>query len=366
VLTPDGTLNRVRRSIVLGTLKEIPTRRQARALVDARLYEINQGLHRPRPSILFREFVSSLWEPTILPTLKFSTQRNYQHLTRRHLLPVFGDRPLSDIERVHVQGFVTNKVVRQKLSWKTALHLRNLLSKILGTAVEWGYLQGNAARGVKLPPRERRRPQYFLTQDQVGRLLQELKEPLRTLVLTAVLTGLRIGELLALRWCNVDFDRKVIRVREAVYEGHFSTPKTQSSQRDVPMGPLLQQTLCQHRTRTKTLPVDALVFASRSGSPFRPGNLLRRHLRPSCEVAGLPPISWHAFRHTHATLLSDLGEPLKTAQAQLGHASFTTTAEIYAHAVPASQRAAVEKLEQAVLGSELVPYGPKFASATVH
>ena len=111
-----------------------------------------------------------------------------------------------------------------------------------------GYLQSNVARGLKLPPRERRPPRYFLTQDQVVRLLQELEEPLHTLVLTAVLTGLRIGELLALRWCNVDFDRKVIRVREAVYEGHFSTPKTQSGQCDLPMGPLLQQALCRHRT----------------------------------------------------------------------------------------------------------------------
>jgi Phage integrase, N-terminal SAM-like domain len=106
VLAPDGTLNRVRRSVVLGTLKEIPTRRHARILVDARLCEINRGLHRPRSCILFGEFISSLWVPTILPTLEFSTRRNYQHLTRRHLLPVFGDQPLSDIERVQVQGFV--------------------------------------------------------------------------------------------------------------------------------------------------------------------------------------------------------------------------------------------------------------------
>jgi integrase len=257
-------------------------------------------------------------------------------------------------------------VVRQEFSWKTALHLRNLLSKILGTAVEWGYLQSNVARGLELPPRERRRPRYFLTQDQVVRLLQALEEPLHTLVLTAVLTGLRIGELLALRWCNVDFDRKVIRVREAVYEGHFSTPKTQSGQRDLPMGPLLQQALCRHRARLKTPSLDALVFASRGGSAFRPGNLLRRHLRPACEEAGLPPISWHAFCRTPATLLSDLGEQLKTAQAQLGHASFTTTAEIYAHAVPASQRAAAEKLEQAVLSSQLDPNGSQLAALRVH
>jgi len=124
------------------------------------------------------------------------------------------------------------------------------------------------------------------------------------------------------------------------------------------VGPALEQTLCQHAARSRTSD-NSLVFPSRDGTYQRPGNLHKRCLLPACAKAELSRVSWHAFRRTHATLLSDMGEPLKTAQAQLGHASLSTTAEIYAQAVPASQRAAVERLEKAV-GLLVDPSGPKW------
>ena len=213
------------------------------------------------------------------------------------------------------------------------------------------------ATGAKLPPRPLRGRLRFLTTDEVSRLLRALDEPGRTLVLMAVLTGMRIGELLALRWKNVDFERKIIRVCEAVSEGHNSTPKTQGGNRDIPFGPSLEQALRNHLGCRGTSD-DSLVFPSRNGTHLRPGNLHKRCLLPACAKAELRCFSWHDFRRTHATLLSDMGEPLKTAQAQLGHASISTTAEIYAQAVPASQRAAVERLEKAV-GFLVDPNGPK-------
>lgn len=322
VLAADGTLKSIRRSEIIGTLADFPTRRQARALLESRLHNVNHTLQKPQSSMLFRDFVCSQWEPAILPTLKFATQRNYRHLVRRHLFPVFGDQPLCDIKRQHIQGFVTEKMIWQKFSWKTSLHLRNLVSKIFTTAVDWEYVPANPASGVKLPPRPLRQPLRFLTVEEVTRLLEALEEPGRTLVLTAVLTGMRVGELLALRWRNVDFEHKVIRVREAVYEGHNSTPKTQGGIRDVPVGPALDRALRQHSARSQTSD-DSLVFPSRNGTYLRPGNLHKRHLLPACAKAKLPRFSWHEFRRTHATLLSDMGEPLKTAQAQLGHASLS-------------------------------------------
>jgi len=205
--------------------------------------------------------------------------------------------------------------------------------------------------------RQRRRKTIVLTREQLATLLQVLQEPVKTLAITAAMTGLRIGEVLALRWKNVDLEKNVIQVREAVYEGNLSSPKSKSSIRDIPMGPSLQRLLSECR---KAAPADAFVFASRNGTPLDSHNLLGRVLKPACKRAGLPSISWHSFRHTHATLLSDLGESLKTAQAQLGHARLSTTAEIYTHVVPASQRAAVEKLERAIW-PQLDPNGPKLA-----
>ena len=114
VLGSDGRLQRIRRSIVLGALASIPTRRRAQALLDAKLCDLNAGRHQPQSAMRFDRFIEDVWRPTILPTMKFSTQKLYPHLLRRHLLPVFGDRPLCDIRRVDIQRFVTEKITRQE------------------------------------------------------------------------------------------------------------------------------------------------------------------------------------------------------------------------------------------------------------
>jgi integrase len=169
------------------------------------------------------------------------------------------------------------------------------------------------------------------------------------------MTGPRIGEVLALSWKNVNFEKNLIHVREAVYAGNLSFPKSKSTIRDIPMGPLLRRCLSERRNAAAA---HEFVFASRNGTPLDSHNLLSRVLKPACKRAGLPSISWHSFRHTHATLLSDLDESLKTAQAQLGYARLSTAAEIYTHVVPASQRAAVERLER-VVWPQLEPNRPR-------
>jgi integrase len=114
------------------------------------------------------------------------------------------------------------------------------------------------------------------------------------LAITVAMTSLRVGEVLALRWKNVDFEKSLIRVREAVYEGNLSSPKSKSSIRDIPIGPTLKRALLERRNGA---PADIFVFASRNGTPLDSHNLLGRVLEPACKRAGLPLISWHSFRH---------------------------------------------------------------------
>ena len=246
-----------------------------------RLLELNQafenvvrGLERMEKLRLFNK-EDLRYTRAEIESARADTQRSYRHLIRRHLIPFFGDHPLCEIKRQHVQGFVTDKMTRQKFSWKTTMHVRNLLGKILSTAVDWEYLPVNPVRGVKLPARPLREDRRFLTIDEVTRLLKALDGPAYTLILSAVLTGMRIGELLALRWKNVDFERKVIRVREAVFEGHVSTPKTRSGLRDIPIGPALEHALREHNARSR-IADDSLVFPARHGTYQRPGNLYKR------------------------------------------------------------------------------------------
>ncbi len=357
VLLPDGSLGRIRRSEVLGLVREIPTKRQALALLEEHLRSVNQGTHKPSSVLTFRQFALEKWEPSLLPTFKHSTQRDYRSLLRRHLLPAFGHERLCDIERADVQLFLTEK--GKHFATSSVHHLRVLLSRILGVAMEWGYLHENTARGTKLARRTRTRERPFLTAEQARRLIAVLSGVIKTLASVALLTGLRRCELFGLRWKHLDFDRRVIRVRESLYEGKFTLPKTKSSVRDIPMSNGLCALLVEHRRTVATTQPDELVFANECGLPLNPQRLLREALYPACDRLGLPRIGWHAFRHTHATLLSDGGEPLKLAQAQLGHSDLATTLQVYTHVVPESQRRAVAKLDRL-----LDPNGPNFTAGS--
>ena len=180
----------------------------------------------------------------------------------------------------------------------------------------------------------------FTTRD----LLDALPEPSRSLAWLLALTGLRLGELLAMRWQNVDLEHGTMRVTEAVYEGHFDVPKTQRSRRSVPLSAMAIQILTAHKPAVAN--PEALVFATRTGTPFDRHNLSTKQLKPTCKKLGLVGIGWHWLRHANATLLDAVGTPLGTLQALLGHSSSEITREVYLHSIPADARAAVGKVEE--------------------
>lgn len=343
VMLLSGEVVRANRSLVLGTVTDIPTRRVAQRLAEERLRVINHGGYQPQTALTFREFVKTQWEPNLFSTFKYSTQRGYAYLLRKYLVPFFGNWRLSDVTRPMVQAFVAQ--LGRHLAPKSVCLAKNLLSKVFSTAVEWGYVHDNPVAGVRLPTRQVQREGIALTPGQVRQLLAELAEPYASMVLVAVLTGLRRGELFALRWGAVDFERKAIHVRESVYEGHFSTPKTRSSVRTLPMGEALERVLL--RLRTTDVAAGALVFRSRRGTALRPNNMLKRVIHPACARAGLPKVGWHDLRHTSATLLHEQ-EPLRVAQAILGHSDLQTTLG-YTHVLPGWQRKAMERLERGIL-----------------
>lgn len=343
VMLPSGQIARVNRSEILGSLVDIPTRRNAQRLVESRLRPINQGIYRPKTTLTFREFVESQWKSSLFPTFKRSTIRGYEFLLRKYVMPVFGNCGLPDINRQMIQGFVAQ--MSKNLAPKSVALAKNCLSKVLSTAVEWGYIQANPATGVRLPTLTIQQERIALTPEQLRQLVAELVEPYKSMVLIATLTGLRRGELFALRWGVLDFERKVIRVREAVYEGHFSTPKTRSSIRSIAMSEVLAEMFTNLRPKDAT--ANDLVFVSRVGTPLRSENILKRIIHPACERLKLPRVGWHTLRHTSATLLHE-HEPLRVAQAILGHSNLQTTLG-YTHVLPGWQRDAMKRLEDVVL-----------------
>jgi len=304
---------------------------------------INQGLHRPQATMMFADFVRIEWKPNAELALKRSSVRYYSYELEKRVFPALGSVALCDLSRGQIEACLSN--LRQKgYAVSTLRGVRATFSTVLQAAVVRGYLERNPAHGIRIREADTKPPHRFYSSTQVRQLLAELEGPCRTVVLVAVLAGLRIGEILALRWKRVDLLQKTIEVAETFSDGQFGSPKTRSSKRVIPMSSYLCDVLKSHRTGALYKAPDDLVFCTPKGTPLNPKNLYNRELAPACDRIKQPRVSWHSFRHTHGTLLGDVGGTLKTAQALLGHSDLETTLNIYTHAIPDSQREAVERV----------------------
>jgi len=356
VIREDGTLHRTQPTVVLGALSEL-SRREARSLLQRRVSEINQGRHRARPMMTFEKFSIEHWEAGALLALKPSSSRIYKFNLDSYIIPAIGAHRLCDVNRATIQQLLIS--MRSKGYAGSTLHsIRVTVAKVLQTAVDNGFLERNPAHGIKIGERESTKQRAILEPPLVKQLLAELSEPCRVIVLTAVLTGLRIGEILALRWSRLDFVHRSIEVSETYSDGKFGSPKTRSSRRVIPMSQTLCEALKTHRASCINSGPQDLVYSTTKGTPLSPKNLYNRALAPACDKLNLPRVSWHSFRHGNATLLGEVGESVKTAQAILGHSDIETTLNTYMHAIPDSQRRAVERV-----AGVLFPDVPKLAEA---
>jgi integrase len=356
VLQPDGSVKRILRAETLGPVG-IVSHQQARSILQDRLKSASQGQSRPQRLITLADFVRMEWRPNAALALKRSTVQYYDHQLKRHILPAFGSYSISELNRGEIETVLS--ILRQKGHASGTLRgVRATFSTVLQTAVERGYVERNIAHGIRIRSTGIRIQRRFYSPAQVQQLLPELQEPCRTVVQVAVLTGLRIGEILALRWKRIDLLRGTLEVAETFSDGQFGPPKTLSSHRVIPISSALQSVLNAHRYgRTEALP-DNLVFTTRKGTPLSAKNLYNRELAPACDRIKQPRVSWHSFRHTHATLLTEVGESIKTTQSLLGHSDLGTTLNTYSHVIPASQRRAVERVSE-VLFSSVLKLGEK-------
>ena len=343
-IAEGGSRIRMQRSVVLGPVSELG-KREAQRLLSERLAEINQGRHKPEVDIAFERFVLERFEPNIYPTLRFSTVRNYRWLLRRYLLPVLGAMRLPEIGPAEVQMLLSK--VSKRIAPRTVLSLRHRLQKIFAEAKRWGYIHLNPVEGARVPALTDVRERLALTPQQARKLLGELSEPFRTMVLLALLSGLRRGELFGLRWKRVDFVEGSVLVAESNYLGHSSAPKTRASRRKVFVDRVVLDSLS--RIRPAVANPDDLVFHSGRGTPFNPENVRNRVLHPACDRAGIPRVGWHTFRYTYATWADPTGESIKALQAQLGHTDSRLTLSVYTQPQPVAQRQLALKISRVLL-----------------
>jgi len=354
IIRNDGTIAAIHRAVTLGSFAK---KKDAQRTAEAHLRSLNCGTFQPQAVMTFREFWDLYVVTQVLPMLKFSTQRLYSCLARKHLIPAFGNRRLNEIPRVQVQQFITLKK-QAGLSVQTLAHLRNLLSKIFSTAMSWGWLQDNSARGVKLPPREPVRERRVLNPSEIEKLVPALADPVRTILLVALLADLRIGEVLALEVEDADLVNGRLHVRRDVYCGHLGSTKTPKSERRVPLGPLLMSAI--RRWVGKRPGPSNWLFPSEAGTPFHDANLLHRNLWPVCDTLGIRRFTWHVLRRTFLTTGGNTGQPLPVMASLAGHSSIETTMR-YILPNEAVQRKTVREIEK-VLCSNVLKNEPSEAT----
>ena len=271
---------------------------------------------------------------------KPSVVRSYESALRLRVLPELGARRVTDIERADLQALIDRMVV----DGHGASTIRNALlpvRAIYRRALVRGDVAVNPTTGLELPAVRGTRDRVA-SPDEAKQLLAALERD-RALWATAMFAGLRRGELRALTWDAVDFDRGVIRVATSWdRKAGPVAPKSRAGRRTVPMASALRVHLAEHRLQTgRTF---GLVFGRTAELPFDPSTITDR-ARKAWSRAELPPIGLHECRHTFASLMIAAGVNAKALATYMGHASVTITFDLYGHLMPGNEEEAAERLD---------------------
>lgn len=338
------------------------TKKEAQRHLTSVLGDLDRGIFAEPSKETLNSYLDRWLSTAAAPRVRPRTLTDYQELMDCHVRPVLGQRVLSSITPLDVQGVYT-RMLERGLSPRRVRYVHAVLSSALKQAVKWQLLQRNPADFVDLP-RQKRTEMHAMSTDEVAQFLNAAKQDKwHALFLLAVTSGMRPGEYLGLQWKDLNFDNGTIEVRRSLTRNKgkwsFDEPKTAKSRRKIKLTPTVVQALRTHRSRQAAERLKAgvryqdfdLVFASANGQPLDRHNLVSRHFKPLLKAAGLPEaIRLYDLRHTCATLLLAASVHPKMVSEMLGHASIQLTLDTYSHVLPDMQQGAVDKMEDMLFG----------------
>lgn len=304
---------------------------------------------------VFEQFALKWFEEYVVPNNKYSEQRMKKYVLSGALIPFFGKIPVSRITGRHIEQYKAQRL-KDGLTNKTIKNHMAVLSKCLVTAYEWLELESKPPkmRWPKCPP-----PQTdYLSADECELLLSHAGSVVAEMMLMALRTGMRQGELKGLQWSSIDWQNMNVTVRHSRCDRARSIVSPKSNRvRHIPLDADVYELLFRRRRST------GYVFTDAHGEPFNHRGLSYQ-MEKVCEKAGLRRITWHVLRHTFASHLAMKGVPLHIVQALLGHSTITMTMR-YTHVAPSAMRSAIDALNpRRLINSDLgQPVGNRWAEA---
>jgi len=341
------------------------TKREAETGMAHWLVEIERGTAVATSRMTIAEYMAFWLDTSARHRVRGTTLESYEQKVRLYITPALGTVPLQRLNPAQVQASYNALLTgdegrsRAKVSARTVRYVHAILHRALKEALALGLVSRNVTEAVA-PPKSTRPPIKSWDVADVQRFLAAAATDTYSPVwLIALHTGMRRGELLGLRWQDVDLAASVLHVRQGLVfvrsELRMSEPKTASGRRTIALDPRCVQALREHRQHQNerrlvlgpTWRDHDLVFANDIGGPIDPANLYHRFVK-LVKKAGVPRIPLHGLRHTHATLLMKHGVHPKVASERLGHADITLTLQTYSHVLPQMQQEAAVIFAQAV------------------
>jgi integrase len=346
------------------------TRQEAKAELVRLINSANQGEYIDPLKTTLGEFLDRWLRDWAAINVGGKTLERYRELISAHVKPHVGAMLIQKVQPVNLAELYAKllregskqrgKPANTGLSPRTVGHVHRAIHKALTVAVEWGVIQRNAAE-VARPPKLERTEIEILSVEQARMLIEKLKgHPLYPIVVLGLATGMRRGELLALRWKDVDLDGGKLRVEQSLEQTkiggvRFKAPKTKHGRRSISLAASVVAELRLHRKQQQEqrlqlgfgkAPDDALVFPKWDGTP-RVLNTTSTEWTRTLARLKLPALSLHALRHTHASQLIAEGMDVLTISRRLGHGSATITLDIYGHLFGNTDDRAADVIERA-------------------
>jgi integrase len=334
---------RVQRKRVIGNIARYPNEAAARSAVTALLSEINSDKARMRAGSITVAQLCDHFEQRELARdntwRSHATKKTYQTYLNRWVRPHWRHYELAEVRTIQVESWLRHL----PLAKTSCAKIRNVLSVLFNHARRYELFDRNPIHLVRQSAKRRRTPTVLMPAE-VRALVDNLGLRERTLVLLAVSTGLRQSEMFGLKWIDIDFSQGTMNVIRSIVYGVVGPCKTESSQKPVPLHPLVAEALLAWRKQSTYTNSCDWVFASRwnrGRHPFWGQAILRKYVRPVAEKLGIQKcIGWHTFRHTYSTLLRSVGTEFKVMQELLRHSTLRSTLDVYTQAITPAKHAA--------------------------